>query len=151
ALKAAGIHLFKVVWPGVFLGLLMSGVTLGLYLEAIPATHHRMRTMFLQDLEEVLYTMLRRDHVINQPRLNYVMFVRDVEGRKLQDAVFKRRDAKGGYDLVAQAREAELHVDLAKREVVVTMRQCYVLGDKGGQGYFQDRDWPVALPPDFGI
>jgi lipopolysaccharide export system permease protein len=150
ALKAAGVHLFKVVWPGVLLGLVMSAVTLGLYYDLIPSTHHYMRNMFLQDLEEVLYTMLRKDHVINQPRLNYVMFVREVQGRKLLDPVFKRRSGKG-YDVVAFAHEADLRVDLARREVVVHMRQCSVLGDKGSTGYFEDRKWPVELPPDFGI
>src|SRR5215472_14326989 len=31
AIRAAGVNLLKVVWPAVFLGLAMSGVTLGLY------------------------------------------------------------------------------------------------------------------------
>jgi lipopolysaccharide export system permease protein len=152
AIKAAGIHLFKVVWPGVLLGLVMSAVTLGLFIETIPFTHRYMRTMFLNDIEELLYGMLKRDRHINEPRLNYAMWVKEVYGRELQDAVFKRRDGKGRYDIVATARKAELRVNLARREVLVHMRQCNVLSDKGGcVGYFEDREWPVELPPDFGI
>jgi lipopolysaccharide export system permease protein len=147
AIKAAGIHLMKVVWPAVWLGLAMSAVTLALYYETIPYTHHAMRSMFLNDVEELLYTMLRRDHCINQPRLNYVMFVRDVQGRKLQDALFKRRDGKGNYDVKARAREAELLVDLPRKQILVHMRYCYVINEKGtGSGYFEDKVWPVALP-----
>lgn len=152
AIKAAGINLLKVVWPGVFLGLVMSGITLGLYIDTIPYTHHLMRTKFLNDVEEVLYAMLKRDRCINQPRLNYVMFVRGVQGRKLQDALFKRRDIHGHYDIVARAREAELHVDIAKRQIMVHMTHCYVLNTGNtSHGYFEDRVWPVDLPPDFGI
>src|SRR5262245_51787361 len=91
AIKSAGINVLRVVWPGVFLGLLMSGLTLGLYYRVIPYTHHRMRSMFLNDVEELLYGLLKRDRCINQPGLNYVMWVRQVEGRKLQNALFKRR------------------------------------------------------------
>jgi lipopolysaccharide export system permease protein len=152
AIKAAGINLLQVIWPGVFLGLAMSAVTMGLYLETIPYTHRTMRSKFLNDVEEVLYAMLKRDRCINQPRLNYVMFVRGVQGRKLQDALFKRRDANGHYDIVARAREAELHVDVARRQIQVHMNHCYVLNTGNtSHGYFEDRVWPVDLPPDFGI
>ncbi len=152
AIKAAGINLLRVIWPGVFLGLAMSGVTLALYVQTIPETHHLMRSMFLNDVEELLYSMLKRDRCINQPRLNYVMFVHGVQGRKLQDAIFKRRDGKGHYDVIARAAEAELHVNAARKEVEVLMRRCFVISDGGkSQGYFNDKKWPVALPPDFGM
>src|SRR5262245_53890719 len=85
AIKAAGVNVLKVVWPGVLLGLVMSGVTLGLYYRVIPYTHHLMRSMFLNDVEELLYAMLKKDGQINHPRLNYAMWVREVHGRKLQD------------------------------------------------------------------
>jgi lipopolysaccharide export system permease protein len=151
AIKAAGIHLSKIVWPALWLGVVMSTVTLVLYLEVIPYTHHMMRSMFLNDVEELLYTMLKRDGCLNQPRLNYVMFVRGVQGRKLQDALFKRRDGKGGYDVVAKAREAELLVDMPRKQILVHMRHCFVLSESGHKsGYFEDKVWPVALPPDFG-
>jgi lipopolysaccharide export system permease protein len=152
AIKAAGIHLSKVVWPAIWLGVVMSTVTLALYVEVIPYTHHLMRSMFLNDVEEFLYAMLKRDGCISQPRLNYVMFVRGVQGRKLQEALFKRRDGKGSYDVVAKAREAELLVDMPRKQILVHMRHCFVLSEDGKKtGYFEDKVWPVALPPDFGM
>src|SRR5262245_31789055 len=59
AIKAAGINLLKVVWPAVILGVVMSAVTLGLYYRIIPHTHQLMRSMFLNDVEELLYGMLK--------------------------------------------------------------------------------------------
>jgi lipopolysaccharide export system permease protein len=152
AIKAAGINLLMVVWPGVFMGSVMSALTMGLYYDIIPSTHHQMRTMFLNDIEELLYGMLRRDRCINQPRFNYVMFVQDVQGRKLQHALFKRRDAKGHYDVIAESREAELRVDLPRRQVLVQMSHCFVFNNKGTEnGYFENKVWPVALPEDLGV
>jgi lipopolysaccharide export system permease protein len=153
AIKSAGINMITVVWPGFLLGLTMSLTTLVLYIEVIPHTHHYMRGLFMNDIEEMLYMMLKRDRMIKQPKLNYVMFVKEVQGRVLQDALFKRRDPKGkNYDIVARAREAELRVDIARNEVRVLMRHCYVLSgsDDKGLGYFESREWPVELPPDFG-
>src|SRR5947209_646590 len=68
AIKAAGVNVLKVVYPGVFLGLLMSCATMGLYYRLIPYTHGLMRSMFLDEVEESLYSLLRRDKCINQPR-----------------------------------------------------------------------------------
>src|SRR5947209_3144084 len=52
AIKAAGVNVVHVLWPAIFLGVLMTGVTIGLYAHVIPTTHHMMRTMFINDVEE---------------------------------------------------------------------------------------------------
>src|SRR5687767_14191944 len=100
------------------MGLFTSAVTLGLYFHVIPYTHHLMRTMFLNDVEELLYTMLRKPpHSINSPNIDYSMFCKGVQGRRLINPTFKRRDAKGDTDVVAVAREAELRVDMRRKLV----------------------------------
>lgn len=147
AIKAAGINVLTVVWPGIFLGLATSIVTIGLYYETIPETQYILRAQFLKDVEEFLYGMLRNDRCINHPRLNYAIWVRQVQGRRLLDATFKRRDAKGNYDLVVRAREAELTVDSARKQVVVLMRHGEVLSiSNGTRAYFEERLWPVQMP-----
>ncbi len=151
AIKAAGIHLRLVIGPAVVLGLLMSGATMGLYYQLIPYTHYLLRTNFLNDAEEFMYATLKKDRVLKRWDLPYCIWVRQVQGRRLEDAIFKRRDRPGHYDVVASAREAELHVDLANKQVLVHMLHCYVLGENGtGFGYVKDRIWSVPLPPDFG-
>src|SRR5579862_8766404 len=40
AIKAAGINLFTVVWPGLLLGGAMTLLTVVLYYDLIPTTHH---------------------------------------------------------------------------------------------------------------
>jgi lipopolysaccharide export system permease protein len=152
AIKAAGVNILKVVSPAVMLGLGMSALTAGLYFDVIPTTHHMMRTMFVEDVEDFLYGMLKRDGCIKHPRISYVINVRRVQGRTLLDALFMRREVKGaGYDVVARAREAKLRYDPVQKQVIVNMKYCNIISSEkdGTSGYVEEKDWPVELPPDF--
>ncbi len=146
AVKAAGISMVKVVGPCVVLGVVMSLVTLGLYYRLIPYTTQLMRSLVLNDVEEYLYGLLKRDHEIKRPELNYSISVRHVQGRHLQDATFRRHSPKGGYDILAWAREAELRVDLVHRKVLVKMRQCTSIKDGNSYAYFNNQMFEVPLP-----
>ena len=152
AIKAAGINIMKVAWPALFLGTAMSCLTMGLYYRLIPYTHYLLRARVLNDVEDFLYDMLRRDLCIRRPNMPYVMWVRQVQGTKLEDALFKRFDLKDptkGYDIIAKAREAELRVDMAHAKIIVNMRHGQVLRDDGMERLsFESRSWDVPLPPD---
>ncbi len=151
AIKAAGVNVMKVVWPGVFLGVVMSGVTLGLYYNLIPYTHHLMRTLFLNDVKEVLYSLLKKDKGINNPKLDFIMFVHDVQGRKLIDATFQHRP-KGNtqvHDFVIRAREAELEVDMERRKLIVQMHDGEIANPSGAHALFVYREEEIDLPSMF--
>jgi lipopolysaccharide export system permease protein len=105
-----------------------------------------MRLMLFRDLQELLYTTLKKDGGISHPRLDYSVFVRQVQGKKLIDATFKRRDRKGGYDVVIQAREAELEVDPANDCLVVHMRYGEACHEGGTYVSFLNREERVPLP-----
>lgn len=151
AIRAAGINIVKVVWPAVLLGALMSASTFALYYRVIPYTQYLLRSRFLNDMEEYLYALLKKDRCIKQPGLNYVIFVRHVQGTHLLDALFKRQDGHGRYDIIARAREADLRVDAKNRQVLVHMHHCNVNNETGnGTAYFEERIWEVPFPPDYG-
>src|SRR6516162_8860041 len=118
AIKAAGVNVMKAVWPAVVLGAGMSAATMGLYHRLIPYTHFLLRSQFLNEVEEYLYSLLKKDHSIKQPGLNYAIFVRSVHGKQLEDAIFKRRDPKTHeIDVVARARTAELRYEPVNRKL----------------------------------
>jgi lipopolysaccharide export system permease protein len=146
ALKAAGVHMAHVVWPAAALGLFASAATMFLYLDAIPYTSFLLKTSLADDIEEVLYASLRRDGQIRHPKVNYEIHVSSIQGRTLQDVIFKRRAADGnGFDTVARAREAELHVDMAHKQILIDMRQCQVV-QNNTVGVLDDTVWPVDIP-----
>lgn len=146
AIKSAGIHIFYVIWPCVLLGGVMSAVTMGLYYHLIPYTHTVMRNMVLKDVEELLYSMLRNEHCINHPKLNYAIWVDRVKGRRLISPVFKRRDQKGSYDLIATAQEAELRFDVANNQILLHMYNGAVFSEgSNGHAFFVDHIWEMPL------
>src|SRR5262249_45695847 len=148
-IKAAGVNVLVVIRPAVLLGLLMTALTVGLYLSVIPCTHFLMRSLLLNDVEELLYAMLRQDSNLKYPKMNYEMYVRRVVGRKLIGAECTRRDKAGQYyDVVARAREAELRVHLPSKQILVRMWHCDISSSdpKIATGVVEDKVWPVDLP-----
>src|SRR5688572_785691 len=89
ALKAAGVHLFGIVRPALLLGLITTGTTAALYHSTIPLTQRMLFEQIVSDPEEALYNMLRRDRCLRHPSMPYVLYVKDVQGRRLIDVVVK--------------------------------------------------------------
>jgi lipopolysaccharide export system permease protein len=150
AIKSAGINVLRVIWPGVLLGIVISGVTIYLYYRPIPRTHFLLRVKFLKDVEEFLYSMLKREGQVVHPKLNIEIYVNKIQGRRLLDAQFMRKGPdKQHYDMIARAREANLSVNLAQHQILIHMYDCTITSDNRDSGFFKDKIWPVDLPPDF--
>lgn len=147
AIRAAGINVLRIVLPGVLLGLLTSVGTLLLYAHVIPETQYMLRARFLKDAEEFFYSMLKNDRTINHPKLGYAIWVRQVQGRRLIDPTFKRRDARGEFDLIARAREADLLFDNNNNRVVVRMRHGEVFNvPTNAHAFFEYQEWEEKMP-----
>jgi lipopolysaccharide export system permease protein len=149
AIKAAGINIISVVWPAISLGIAMSALTLFLYWNVIPTTHFWMRSLVLQDIEEFLYNVLRKEKCFRNPKCDYAMSVRTVHGRTLIDAVFERMDPKTHKpDLTARAEEAQMWVDLPNKQLKILMERCWVITPGGDEGWYKSREWTVPLDKD---
>src|SRR5438105_13781338 len=86
AIKSAGINVLHVVWPGALLGLTMSLTTVGLYYYLIPHTHLMLRTAVANDLQELVYSFLKKDGQFRGRsgggmKTNYEIYVGGVQGR----------------------------------------------------------------------
>jgi lipopolysaccharide export system permease protein len=145
AIRAAGINLSFVLKPALFLGLATGMATFALYHSLIPYTHLLLRSMVLKDVEGLIYSFLKRDGEFKQPRVNYSIFVRKVEGRKLINAIFKRRDAKGEPDVVIMAREAVLQVDPTHKRIRVFLYDG-IVWNSSGTFVFRERPEEEELP-----
>jgi lipopolysaccharide export system permease protein len=151
AIKSSGLNILLVVRPALLLGLAASAVTLGLYWDVIPSSHRMLRQMAFDDAEELIYSMLRKQQCFNLAHMPYAIWVRGVDGKKLLDPVIKVRNAQGATTLVAQAKEAELRVDMAHRKLSVRMRFGSAISSDGQDAaVFDTRNVDVDLPPEFG-
>jgi lipopolysaccharide export system permease protein len=139
AIKAAGIPARFAIWPAVVLSMLVSAGIFSLHFQFIPHTHHRLREMAFNESEEFLYAKLRRDLCFNEPGFNYSIYVREVHGRRLIGPIFKKKNERGDYTMVASAEEAEIDVDLERRVVKVTLLLPDIL-EGGNNKLGLDRD-----------
>ena len=148
ALKAAGIHIMHIIFPALFLGFLSSAVTLFLFIDTIPYTHFLLKTTMVGDVEELLYAMLKKDGCIDLPKLDFEIHTKELNGRRLILAEFRKRGPGGkGIELIALAKEAELRVDAKNKKLLIDMRHCEIIDIKGGStGYVESRIWEVELP-----
>lgn len=159
AIKAAGVHLFTLLAPAVALGVVTAAVTGGLYLTVIPQTQQRLQEEVLKDPEEALYNVLRRERCLRHPTSDFVLYVRDVQGRRLVDVVLKQRTksraaqpgAEGliGYDFVARAREARLRVDAAEGRLYIDPDRFVFYNPTTRGTTASNGPVPVKLPDNF--
>ena len=128
AIKSAGCSVWTVIWPTLLLAALLSLGLLHLSQGWIPRSAHRAKLVIFRDLEETFYKFLKRDREFNNPHWPFLIKVRDVEGRVMLDATFKRRskakDNTDTYSAIIQAKRAELHFDLERRLVRVHLDQA---------------------------
>jgi lipopolysaccharide export system permease protein len=150
AIKSAGVNVLQVLQPGLILGLAMSGVTLGLYYQIIPATHRLLRALIFRDAEEFIYSVLKKQGMINYSQLHYALFVQGVRGKTLLCPVIKRKDNQGMVEAVAMAQEAELRLDLPHNQLLLRMKNGVTSTADNSQAYFQEHTFEVPLPRDFG-
>jgi len=146
AIKAAGINVFQVVIPAIVLGAVASLGTMALYWDIIPSTHWKLRTHFVNNIEDLMYNMLRKDGRIQHPQLDYSVYAKQVEGRDLLDASFMHRDPKnGGFDWIARGRKATISVDQDKKIITIRMWDGTLRKENGESAVFEFFEWPVEM------
>jgi lipopolysaccharide export system permease protein len=115
-LRAAGVNIYHLLWPALILGLGTTAITGALYYDTIPRSQQLLKAQLEKDAEDIVYGMLKREGGLRQVNLDYVLFVRDVQGRDLIDVVIKKRKPKTdkspgpGYELVARAQTAKIRI-----------------------------------------
>jgi lipopolysaccharide export system permease protein len=148
AVRSGGISTLKVIWPGIFLGLCATAATLVLYRDMIPATHLRLRAAIYDDVEGLLYTLLAQNGQVVLSKSDYSLHVQEVQGHRLIQAIFKRKLDHKNTDTAAQAREAELHVDLPRNLILIRMHSGIIWKVDGTQARFPEQVFDVPLPED---
>jgi lipopolysaccharide export system permease protein len=151
AIKSSGVNILLVVRPGLLLGLAMTCLTMGLYWDVIPSSHRLLRQLVFDDAEELLYSMLRKQNRIDLPQMPFAIWVQGVEGRKLIDPVIKRRNAQGKTEFTARAKEATLHVDMARRKITIVLKAGTGTSSDGADNFAFDEceKVEVDLPDSF--
>jgi lipopolysaccharide export system permease protein len=138
AVKSAGLSVMTVIWPTIFLASILSGGLVYAGRSWIPRSANHAKHVIFKDLEDTFYKYLKRDREFDNARWPFLIKVRDVEGKVMIDATFKKRaknaDNSDTFSAVIQAKRAELHFDLAQKKVRVHLDQAEL------QNYGKDDD-----------
>lgn len=111
-LRAAGVNIYHLLWPALLLGIGTTAGTAALYYDPIPRSQVMLREQFLKDGESIIYGMIKREGGLHERNLDFVLYVRDVQGHDLIDVVVKKRkpgDFKS-FELVARAQTAKIRL-----------------------------------------
>jgi lipopolysaccharide export system permease protein len=81
AVKALGISPMKILWPAIILAFLLSLTTVKLNDLAVSWGRNGARSVVIDSVEEIAYSMLRMRHRYSSP--NFAINVKGVEGRRL--------------------------------------------------------------------
>ena len=115
-------------------------------------THYLLRSRVTGDVKELLLTALRKEGCFRHPKVNYEIYVKQVQGRRLYGVQFLRHAADGrGVNMIPACQGADMHVDVDGMQLVLDLHQCEVVQSNGMVGYVAERVWPIDLPNDLGV
>ena len=81
AVKTAGLSVMTVLWPTIFLAIVLSGFLLYVSRAWIPRSAHHAKLVLFKNMEEMFYKFLKRDREFNNPRWPFLIKVSDVRAR----------------------------------------------------------------------
>ncbi|HKA08428.1 MAG TPA: LptF/LptG family permease [Gemmataceae bacterium] len=110
-LRAVGVNIYHLLWPALILGLGTTAATAAMFYDPIPRSQSMLRNQLLKDGEDIIYGMIKREGGLRQSSLEFVLYVRDVQGRDLIDVVVKKRTKeRRGYEFVARSQTATIWI-----------------------------------------
>lgn len=157
AIKTAGVSVWVVLRPTLYVALTLSTALLVLSGTWIPRSTHLAKMVLYKDLEETFYKFLKKEHEFNNPRWPFLIKVSDVHGKVMINATFKHRTGQGkdDYDAVIQAKKAVLHIDMDAKLVRVKFDDAEVqhYGNDADIALINNRILEIPIPPDshFGV
>jgi lipopolysaccharide export system permease protein len=156
AIKSAGVHLINILKPALLLGMITTAITAGLYHTIIPLSQQLLYKQLLDDPEELLYNMLRRDRCLRHPNMPWVIYVKDVQGKELIDVVLKKRakvknpttgkEDYLGYEYTARIHKARLRVDQNEGKLVLDPDRFVIYGENTSGETAKTGEFKMDLP-----
>jgi len=115
AAKSAGIHPVSLMWPALFLGGVLSLLSLLLTDQVIPWSMAKIEQQIVSFMEDIFLERLRTEHHFSDSRRGLLVTVEGVDGQKLLRPTF--RYTKGQKICTMQAESAEIDLDVSQHLV----------------------------------
>jgi len=163
AVKTAGLSAMVLIWPTIVMGLVLSVTLSILSATAIPRASHLGRKVVFANIEDLFYKKLKMDRVFDVKAWPFLIKVKDVEGRTMIGATFKKRSARpeasvlprgadaeepDAFDMVVQAKKAWMKFDFDAGLLRVHFEDAEIRqsGDFANQGTIRDTSVEFPIP-----
>lgn len=149
AVKTAGQSAWKVIWPVVFVGCVLSAALLYLSNDAIPRANHQAKLAIFKNFEEMFYKLLKKEREFKPPGWPFLIKVRDVDGKTMIEATIKHRakgESKNSFDMVVSAERAVINFDTDKGVARVYLDGAELVSDGKDVAIINDSVLEIPLP-----
>ena len=128
AIKSAGLSAMTVIKPAWFLGICVAILLTYCSMDIIPRSNLTATKFFFKNVEDFFYKVLKKDREFNNSNWPFLIKVKDVEGRIMHKAVFKRRvkGSPNSFDMVVSAERATIDFVFDKQKILVTLEEATV-------------------------
>ena len=144
AVRAAGISVMALLWPSIFLGGILSLLTLVLTDQFIPWARANIQRTVTSAMEDIFLDMLRSQMQVVDPQNGISVTVMGVKGKTLLMPTF-RHSLPNGTVVTLQAQEGSLEFDLERQEVVLHLVRGHLDVDGSSIWFIRER-YPFPLP-----
>ena len=163
AVKTAGLSAMVLIWPSILMGLALSLTLSHLSATLIPDANNAAKKVIYKNVEDLFYKKLKMDRVFDVPAWPFLIKVKDVQGRTMVGATFKKRSEKNkppliprspdaeeqdAYEMVVMAKTAQIKFDFEHEIVHVYFEDAYLrqIGLKPNEGHFKDTTVDIPIP-----
>lgn len=145
AAKAAGIPVFTLMWPSLFLGAMLSVVSLLLLDQVIPWSFANIERIVALATEQIFLDKLRTESQLHMKDRGLTITVMGVHGRTLIAPIF-RYAPNDSNAVTIQAKEARLDFDLQHHRVILRMKRGHIDVPGKTRISFEQEDKEFPLP-----
>lgn len=123
AIRAAGIHIYHLIWPSLFLAASLSVVALFLTDQIIPWAFTNIERIVTLAIEDIIFDKLRAENQINDRDHGITINVTGVKDRTLIHPTirYKPKGGEGGKSVIMQATEAQIEFDLKNQKFFLSL------------------------------
>ena len=142
AVKSLGISPMVMIWPALFLAVIMSFLAVWINDKAVSWGRGGVQAVFLESFEEIVYGRLKTKRSLRLDNLEII--VRGVTGKTLLQPII-RISAGSSKPVLITADEAEISVDRADNAVKVRLLNAEgdLLGGSGTYPGVFEESWPI--------
>ena len=142
ALKSLGISPWAILWPVMFIGVIVSVVAVWLNELAVTWGQPGINTVIYRAAEDIILEQLKTTHHFESPQRDFTIMVKGVENRRLLSPTITTKKPAA----TIEAQSAQLKIDFNAQQLIIALSNPKVKAEGGTEYGGDDRTIAIPLP-----